>query len=210
MAPDRTEAGVGTRPEAALDELLGRHREPQRQYHSVKHVELVVRDVAWLLREVEVPADAPAPDECAVVLAAFFHDAVYDPRASDNEAQSAALAGRVLGELAVDPARIAEVERLVLATAHLAGPPPVAPDVATRILLDADLAILGAEPSVYDAYVNGVRNEYAHLDDEEWASGRRAVLRSFLEREAIYLTTPMGEREARARGNLTAELATLE
>jgi predicted metal-dependent HD superfamily phosphohydrolase len=205
-----------------LDELLGRYREPHRQYHSVKHVELVVRDVAWLLREVEVPAGAALPDPCAVVLAAFFHDAVYDARASDNEASSAALAGRVLDELRVDPARIAEVERLVLATAHLAVPSPPsldlagrpggepAPDVAAWILLDADLAILGAEPSVYEAYVNGVRHEYAHLDDEQWAAGRRAVLRLFLDREAIYLTLPMHEHERRARANLTAELATLD
>ncbi len=166
-----------------------------------------MRDVAWLLREVDVPVGPTSPDGHAVVLAAFFHDAVYDARASDNEAQSAALAGRVLGELGVDPARVADVERLVLSTAHLAAPAP--PDPAAQILLDADLAILGAEPSVYDAYVNGVRHEYAHLDDQEWVAGRRAVLRSFLEREAIYLTAPMRQREARARANLTAELATL-
>ena len=49
----------------------------------------------------------------------------------------------------------------------------------------------------------------AHLDDPEWVAGRRAVLRSFLEREAIYLTAPMRQREARARANLTEELATL-
>jgi predicted metal-dependent HD superfamily phosphohydrolase len=217
--PDRTEAGVGTRPEAALDELVGRYRESHRQYHTVKHLELVVHDVAWLLRQVEVPPGAPAPDGAAVVLAAFFHDAVYDARASDNEAQSAALSGRVLGELGVDPARISEVERLVLATAHLATPTPgqpggsggeSTPDVAAHVLLDADLAILGAEPAVYDAYVNGVRHEYAHLDDDQWATGRRMVLDGFLRRASIYLTAPMHEREPRARANLTAELATLE
>ena len=44
------------------------------------------------------------------------------------------------------------------------------------VLLDADLAVLGSEPSAYQAYVTGVRVEYAHVDSEAWSVGRAAVL----------------------------------
>ena len=80
----------------------------------------------------------------------------------------------------------------------------------TAILLDADLAILGADPAGYSAYVAGVRSEYRHVDDDDWRAGRAEVLRGFLERAAIYLTSAGRERwESRARANVAAELAAL-
>jgi predicted metal-dependent HD superfamily phosphohydrolase len=77
------------------------------------------------------------------------------------------------------------------------------------MLADADLAVLGAEPAVYQAYVVGVRAEYGHLDDATWRTGRSAVLGSFLERDVIYLTPAMRPHEPRARANLAAERASL-
>jgi len=86
----------------------------------------------------------------------------------------------------------------------------VAADVDAAVLLDADLAILGAEPAAYSAYVHGVRLEYHHVAPPQWVVGRAAVLRSFLDRPAIFATPHMAAtREARARANLSAELATL-
>ena len=78
------------------------------------------------------------------------------------------------------------------------------------MLLDADLAILSADPSAYEAYVRGVRGEYAHVDDAAWRVGRGAVLRSLLAPECRYSTATFVGRDARARANLTAELVTLE
>ena len=66
------------------------------------------------------------------------------------------------------------------------------------MLVEADLAILGAEPADYSAYVAGVRAEYAHVTDSEWSTGRSAVLQHLLQNPAL---------SARARANLTAELA---
>ena len=71
-------AAVGDDPAAlvALDDVLARHREPHRRYHGVRHVTWVVRHVGDLVRHV------PVADAGAIVAAAFFHDAVYDPRAA--------------------------------------------------------------------------------------------------------------------------------
>jgi predicted metal-dependent HD superfamily phosphohydrolase len=191
--------GSGPAELAALDDVVGRHRQPQRRYHGVRHVTWVVRHVHALAGDVTVA------DLDAVVAAAFYHDVVYDPRAHDNEEQSARLAERVLGDLGWPTARAARVGALVRSTAdHLAD------DDDTAVLLDADLAVLGSEPAAYQAYVTGVRAEYAHLDADVWRAGRSAVLGELLARRPLYATDPGRRRwEARAGANMTAELAAL-
>ena len=78
------------------------------------------------------------------------------------------------------------------------------------MLLDADLAVLGAEPAAYQAYVTGVRAEYAHVPPDAWRTGRGQVLRDLLAHRPLYATAPAQERwEARAAANMTAELASL-
>jgi predicted metal-dependent HD superfamily phosphohydrolase len=192
--------GHDARTLAALDDVVGRHRESHRRYHGVRHVVWVVRHVQ------DLAAEVPVRDLGAVVAAAFFHDAVYRPGASDNEHQSAALAERVLADLGWAADRCREVGALVRATeGHESGGDP-----DRSVLLDADLAVLGSEPAAYQAYVTGVRAEYAGVDDTAWRRGRSEVVRDLLDREPLYATEPARRRwEARARANLTAELATL-
>lgn len=195
---------VGRSPAAgvAFDALIARYREPHRQYHGLAHVQRVVSDTNELVRSLAVP------DRVAVRLAAWYHDAVYDPRSTTNEQDSATLADRALADLGVGAARRREIARLILLTA---GHETLdeSRDPAGAVLLDADLAVLSAPPAVYAAYVTGVRSEYGHVDDAAWRSGRAAVLRGFLTAERIYSTAAMSVREPRARANLTAELATL-
>ena len=184
-----------------LEAVLARHREPHRRYHTITHV-------AWVIRTIdELVAVVPVPSLAIVHLAAIYHDAVYDPRATDNEARSADLAHVVGDELGWPVRDRDEVARLILATASHEVEPD---DVAGAVLLDADLAVLGAEPAAYRAYATGVRVEYAHIDDATWSAGRAAVLRAFLERDHIFATAPMrAAREHRGRANLTAEIAGL-
>jgi predicted metal-dependent HD superfamily phosphohydrolase len=129
---------------------------------------------------------------------------VYDPRSADNESASAALARQVLTELDQPPPTVARVSALVEATADHQ---PSSADEA--VLVDADLAVLAGDPATYEAYARGVRREYAHVDDDAWRVGRAAVLRSLLDRRRLFTTEPATAWEARARANLTAELAGL-
>jgi predicted metal-dependent HD superfamily phosphohydrolase len=180
--------------------VVARHREGHRRYHGVRHVTWVVRHVH------ELATELPLDDEGAVVAAAFFHDAVYDPRATDNEEQSARLAERVLAGLGWDADRGRRVGDLVRATAAHRAPA----DDDTAVLLDADLAVLGSDPAAYQAYVTGVRTEYAHVDAAAWQAGRGQVLRELLARDPLYATEPGRRRWARrAAANMTAELASL-
>ena len=197
----RSHVGEGPDSNDRFESVLSRYREPHRCYHDVRHLRWTVRHVGALAHP------QPVADLDAIVAAAFFHDAIYDAMAVDNEAASGRLAARVLRELGWDATRIANVDAMILATAHhqLLGA-----TVDDAILFAADLAVLAAEPAGYSDYVRNVRREYHHVGDAEWAVGRSAVLRSFLDRDAIFAPVlELGAWEQRARGNITAEIGTL-
>ena len=195
---------AGTTHEPSLDHLLGCHREPHRRYHTATHV-------MWVLRHIDTIAGpdpalgAPHIDLAAVRWAALFHDVVYDPTRADNEERSALLARERAVEVGWDTTRVDAVHRLVMATKGHA-----VASLDEAVLVDADLAILGASPSDYSAYVAGVRAEYAHVPADAWRSGRTAVLEGFLASPQLFHTAVMQRRfEARARANIAAECATL-
>lgn len=186
---------------AAGENLLARWREPHRHYHTVRHLTAVL-DV--------VDAHAGLADRPDLVrLAAWCHDAVYDPRASGdaNERDSAELAGTLLAELGVPAPAVAEVRRLVLLTA---GHATDAGDADGALLCDADLAVLAGPPEAYDRYAAAVRREYAHVPEPDFRAGRARVLEHLLGLPALYRTPPLAARwEAPARANLARELAAL-
>lgn len=186
-----------------LDRILARHREKHRRYHTTTHV-------AWVIRHVdELATVEPVGHLDEIVAAAFYHDAVYEAAYPANERASARLARRDLAAIGWTDDAVDRVGLMIEATEHgAAGVESAGGD--TAILLDADLAILGADPAGYSAYVAGVRSEYRHVDDDEWRAGRSAVLDGFLQRPTIYRTAAACDRwEERARANITAELAEL-
>jgi predicted metal-dependent HD superfamily phosphohydrolase len=152
-------------------------------------------------------AAATPPEGAHLVLAAFYHDVVHDPRRGDNEALSASRARDELVACGVGPIDAARVAEAVMATAHL-GDGAVAPP-GTGPLLDADLAVLGSNPVRYRRYAAEVRAEYAHVGDDDWRIGRAAVLRH-LQGQALFVT-PWGRAryEPAARDNLRWELEEL-
>ncbi|MFG2879724.1 hypothetical protein ACGFYU_32720 [Streptomyces sp. NPDC048337] len=183
-------------PDPYADRLLTAWAEPQRRYHTTAHL-------ADVLARIDVLAPHAA-DPAAVRLAAWFHDAVYRPDRSENEERSAALAERALPELGIDPARTAEVARLVrLTVTH----DPAPGDTNGEALCDADLAVLAGDTAAYGAYAAAVRAEYGFVPDDAFRAGRAAVLRQLLDLPRLF-RTPYGAAhwEAPARANLAAEL----
>ena len=76
------------------------------------------------------------------------------------------------------------------------------------MLVDIDLAILGAPPARFDEYEREVRAEYARVPDFLFRAKRKEILQAFRARPAIYSTAPMRERlETRARANLARSLS---
>jgi predicted metal-dependent HD superfamily phosphohydrolase len=196
---------AGHHHDGYIDDVLARYAEPHRHYHTATHIMFVLRH----LRDVSHASTiSPSPE---LIAAALYHDAIYDPRADDNEAASAVLASTDLTAIGWTPDRCGSVAGMVLATAgHLADDRPHDAEPETAMLLDADLAILGADPGAYQAYVNGIRAEYSHVDDAGWRAGRTAVLQRFVDRPQLFVTEFMhATYEHRARANIEAELAAL-
>lgn len=183
-----------------LERLVLRHRERQRRYHRIEHVEAVLGHIDELATRESIG------DLGVVVAAALYHDAIYESQHPANERASARLARRDLLALGWDTSRATMVGTMIEGTKAHADPP----DTGTAALFDADLAILGAADVEYRRYASKVRDEYGHLDDAEWTAGRASVLTAFLKRQTIYATATGRERwEVAARANITAELAEL-
>lgn len=187
--------------EASVPELtavLNAWGETHRRYHDLTHLrECLDRWDAW-----QQLAEQPGE----VALALWYHDVVYNPRATDNELRSAALAARAMTEAGVDVGAVQRVHDLVMATAHSA-------PAATRdaeLVVDIDLATLGATAERFEAYDQAVRKEYAWVPGFLYRRKRRKVLKLFLERPRIYATDlAHAELEASARNNLAAALSRL-
>lgn len=162
-----------------------------RRYHDVGHLAACLGHLDAL--------PTPPNDPQAVALALWYHDAVYSPWSQKNEARSAEWARRYLRSQGLAEPLLAAVERHILATRDH----PATDDPDTARVLDIDLAVLGAAPAVYQAFEQGVRQEYRWVPWPRYAAARTAVLQSFLRRPRIYLHADFGaEREAPARQNL--------
>jgi predicted metal-dependent HD superfamily phosphohydrolase len=185
-------------PAGLLDALLARYAEPQRAYHTRQHLRECFEHLE--------PARSLAHALPEVQLALWFHDAIYDPRARDNEERSAQWAADSLAGAGAAPETADRVRALVLATRHAA-----APEAAdARLLVDVDLSILGAPPARFDEYERQIRIEYAWVPEPAFVQARANVLRGFLARPSIFNTPWFAARlEAPARANLEQSLAAL-
>ena len=188
-----------TRDGTALgDALYAAWSAPGRAYHDLRHLE----DCLTLLDAAE--ADPATRD--LIEAALWFHDAVYDPRASDNEELSAAWAAEALPAAGVSVETAGKVARLVRLTA---GHGPV-PDLPGQLMCDIDLSILGRPVELFDSYDRRVRAEYAWVPEMAYRAGRARVLEDLLRRDPLFQTPAFRRRfEPQARVNLRRALAAL-
>jgi predicted metal-dependent HD superfamily phosphohydrolase len=192
-----SEAGVQRAGGALFDELLARYGESHRRYHTIVHVDACLGFFDWYR------GLAAHPER--IELALWFHDAVYDPHASDNERQSASLARARLGALGLCRAALEDIETHVLATERHSGGTP-----DTDLFVDLDLSILGASARAFARFEQEIREEYAYVPNRAFAIGRCAVLNGFLARPTIYRVRAVREElEARARLNLERRILEL-
>lgn len=182
-----------------FEALRSAYSEPGRHYHTCEHVSACLGHLDDCLARVEHPRE--------VEVALWFHDAVYRPLSRRNERDSADWAAAFLSENGAPRAEVARVHRLIGVTAH-AGP---ARTVDEAVIVDIDLAILGADPAMYDRFENGIRREYRRVPFCIYRRKRARVLREFLERQAIYTSGCFSAAmERQARENLSRTVAVLE
>ena len=186
---------------ARLESLYG---ESSRHYHTMRHVESMVH----LWKEYNHLLD----DRQAVLLAIFFHDAIYDARSSTSEDRSAELWREFCADAKMDPAltMTERVDRYIMQTKHHMSCPEDA-ERDLHFFLDFDLEILGAERERYDRYAAAVRQEYAHVPEPDFRAGRSKVLAIFISKPHLYFTPEFRERCGQAaKANLARELEALK
>ena len=190
---------TGTLPPAdSYARLMRMYSEPHRRYHNARHI-------GDCLGEFD-RARQLATDPIALELAIWFHDAIYAPRAGDNEERSAALAKDWLTKAHAKEALADSVAELVLATkSHDASAHADAP-----LLVDVDLSVLGQPPDRFREYELQIREEFRWVPAFVFKRKRAEVLQRFLARPRIYNTEVIYQRlEAQARANIRASIEKL-
>jgi predicted metal-dependent HD superfamily phosphohydrolase len=180
---------------AAGEALVQRYREPHRAYHNLEHIEECLDEFG--------PARPHAREPDTLELAIWFHDAVYDSHAGDNEEQSAQLVREFCRSMHL-PAQCADgaAKRILVTKTHLAGDDPDA-----QLLVDIDLSIFGQPRDRFARYEEAIRQEYSWVPEAAFREGRAAILKKFLARAWIYVTPLFrAKKEETARANLTWSL----
>ncbi len=181
----------------AFDELVGLYHEAHRCYHTMSHVE-------HCLMQMDAGAKAMGGND-AVEMALWYHDAIYDPRSSDNEQRSAELFKKRARAVVTDDF-CETVCRLIDVTTHKNS--PVTDD--EKFVVDVDLSGFGLPWQAFNDDSTRVRREYLHLSDEQFVDGQRRFLQSLLDRKSVYSTDFFRERyETVARANIARQLAAL-
>lgn len=184
--------------DVVFSQLVQAYTEPHRAYHTLEHIQSCLQEFRVVRQELH------APDN--VEWALWLHDIVYDTHKHDNEEQSAHLSATMLQQGEAVHHSIAQTTNLILATRHNAIPT----DHDTPYLIDIDLAVLGAPPTVFDAYERHIRREYAWVDEQLYREKRGELLTAFLQREHLYNTPSFRTRyEQQARINIQHSITRL-
>jgi predicted metal-dependent HD superfamily phosphohydrolase len=186
-------------PDESFASIVRHYSEPHRHYHNLHHI----ADCLTEFDGVRHLANSPAPIELAI----WFHDLIYDPKAGDNEEQSADLACQWLARSGAPVELVESVHRLVLATKfHDTSLHPNAP-----LMVDIDLCILGQSEPRFWEYEQQIQAEYSWVPKEVFATKRAEILEGFLSRKQIYQTDNFHQRlELTARTNLQASVRRLQ
>lgn len=180
-------------------DLVTAYSGADRFYHNLEHINKVIKTIEQM--------KFLSLDYISVQLAAWFHDVIYDPQTQDNEDKSAEYAESTLNRLKIPQIIIERVKQLILTTKNHQALPS---DIDSQILLDADLAILGATEWEYQNYAQAIRQEYSWMSDLDYQIGRQQILHSFLQRERLYLTDyAYTQLEIKANHNLRMEATAL-
>lgn len=175
---------------------------PDRRFHNLRHA------IDMLARVDELADESHNPD--VMRLAAWYHGCIfsaaseqtYRRNGGEDEVASAAYAARDLRDLGV-PDRI--TDRVCALILNLKRHNLARDDIDALALNDADLGALAVEPQQYKRYRQLVREEYAHIPDEDYLRARLAIVSRLLDRDALF-SSPLGTRwESPARQNLEAE-----
>ena len=162
---DILEKYIGDKP---LMELPRRWSEKHRHYHTVNHLIWVLTNIEEDYRFKELTIN----EKHALLLAAFFHDVVYDPKRQDNEDKS--IEYFIRSYKGRDPKMIDTVCEIIECTKHRKHPT----NKLQRIMWDADNKGFTRGYDILLQSEKLIRKEFSHLSPEKYKEGRIKFLNS--------------------------------
>jgi predicted metal-dependent HD superfamily phosphohydrolase len=198
-----SQKALDARSQSWLEKVTKLYAEPHRAYHNMTHVQDLITSLDFLLEGEDSSSDATNNEEAILILAAFFHDVIYNPKSSTNERDSADLFLKFASELSTifsssgiqhehgfeNDGRIRncnmvmQIEECIIATATHISSAEKANETKNHTLatfLDADMSILGKDVDIYNNYAGCIRREYEFVDRNLYCDKRAGILESFL------------------------------
>lgn len=190
-----------------IQRLWALHTEPTRHYHTAIHLQEMM-EYLQVIRDCHV-VDQQQLHYVCLVLAIYFHDAIYDPKSSTNEEDSEKLWQSCAKDLHLPNDIVTRVSHLILETKHHKLPSSYDADPTLSLFLDLDLAVLAKEPDAYMAYASMIRREYHFVPAETYCTKRAEILQSMLT-SRLFGSPFFASCEERARRNLQQEIESLK
>lgn len=184
--------------EKLWNEINNYYSEENRFYHNLEHIENLLLELKRIKDKIE--------NWNVIIFSLYYHDIIYKSTKKDNEEKSAELAVKRMIEIGVDMNQIERCKKQIIATkSHTEKT-----DSDTNYFTDADLSILGKEPSQYETYCANIRKEYRIYPNFIYKKGRKNVVKHFLSMNRIFKTKEFYDKyEEQAKFNLNNELKTL-
>ncbi|KKN42319.1 hypothetical protein LCGC14_0714380 [marine sediment metagenome] len=169
-----------------------------RYYHNLSHIENMLSESENFRTNVS--------DYDSIIFAIWFHDIVYNVKKSDNEIKSAVIAEDFLNSINYDKIKLDKIKVLILKTKNHSLFDSNE-DFDTKLFLDLDLLILGANNRLYRKYAENIRKEYSFVPDKIFNTERIKILEDFLNQEFTFRTERFRKRyENIARKNIKSEI----
>jgi predicted metal-dependent HD superfamily phosphohydrolase len=184
------------------------YSKPGRYYHTSVHVlELVSYFDLICLHGYPGVED----ERIVVLLAIFFHDAVYDSQSSvSSEDESVALFREYASEMRLEDSVAEQVVHFIEATKNHMTVAATTDSSLLKLFLDLDLSVLAKTRNAYMSYAAAIRQEYSHVPASVYCPTRANILSKFLT-GTLYQTPVLRQAwEERAKANLQEEINLLQ
>ena len=177
---------------AVHQQLIDSYNEPQRVYHTLKHIEHCLTHLDGINVQLENPV--------AVELAIWFHDVIYAPGAADNEQLSADLFMEITQGRFDDSLRNI-VYQHIMATLHDGSE---LDNNDTKFMVDIDLSSFALPWPEFSRDSDNLRKEMSYLSDEDFYRKQSAFQQNLMDQPRFFKSDYFYDNyEERARQNLT-------
>ena len=151
------------------EDVLERWSEPHRKYHTLSHL-------YDLVEQIQTNSELVERERNLLLLAAFFHDSIYDPKRKDNEERSAQL----LEYNSPKTDGIKHIAQIIRDTKD-----HTSTEYLSKLFSEMDMAIVTRSLPDLLEWERGIRYEYSHYSSLVYTIGRVQFIRKMIQRYPV-------------------------